>query len=276
MKRHHTLKRAFTLLELLVVVAIIAVLSAILFPVVHLVLDKGRATREVQAARTLITAYISYSGDNNGMLFPGYDRTVGMLEMPHGLAVSGPTAERYPFRLAQYYSYQFDQTILVNNNVAQIDSTNSYMVSCFPALGINYIFVGGDIQASGSMTFPDECTTRLATAHSSLLVFASAGGQGAPPGQSSTKEMGGYCILTPPNETVPMWNGAAWKNDSSPDDYGNVDPRYDNTAVCAFLGGNIRMLSIDELRDMRLWSRNALEQDQKDYLVPPPQHGGRL
>lgn len=276
MKRTLLSRNGFTLLELLVVMAIIAVILAVLFPITRLVLEKGRMTREVQAARSLIAAYISYSGENDGQLFPGYDRTVGSLDMPNGTSVSGPTAERYPFRLAKYYSYQFQQTILVNGNATQIDSTDTYMVSCFPALGINYIFVGGDISATGVMTYPAECASRLATANSSLLVFASAGGQGAPPGQSGAKQIDGYCILTPPNLTTPVWNSSAWRKDSTPDDYGNVDPRYDGCAVCAFMGGNIRMLTIEELRDMRLWSRNAIEQDRKDYMIAPPQRGGRL
>jgi prepilin-type N-terminal cleavage/methylation domain-containing protein len=273
---HLTRPRGFSLLELLVVISIVAVLAAILLPVAQAVMEKTRETREVQAGRTLIAAYLNYAGDHAGQIMPGYDRSVGSLELPGGKAVSGPTAERYPYRLAPYFSYQMDQTILINNSARQFDPTDTYLVSCFPAMGINYLFMGGDISGAGVMTFPEEVTTQLSMANSSLLVFASAAGDATAPGGSGTDRYDGYCILTPPQMQVPVWNGAPWKAGADPGDYGNVDPRYGGQAVCAFVTGNIRMLSIEDLRDMRLWSHNAIDQNLKDYTVPHANHGGRL
>jgi prepilin-type processing-associated H-X9-DG protein len=54
-----------------------------------------------------------------------------------------------------------------------------------------------------------------------------------------------------------------------PADFGNVDFRYNGTAVCAFLDGSVRMCSVKELNDMRLWSPNAAEQDNATYRLSP-------
>jgi len=44
-----------------------------------------------------------------------------------------------------------------------------------------------------------------------------------------------------------------------------VDGRFDGKAVCVFLDGSVRVLSIDELRDMRFWSRNAALENNPNY-----------
>jgi hypothetical protein len=71
------------------------------------------------------------------------------------------------------------------------------------------------------------------------------------------------------------WSTAAWTQDAGAADYGNVDPRYNRKAVAVFLDGSIRLLDIEALRDMRLWSRNAADQDNANYNIPHT-GGGRL
>lgn len=267
---------AFTLIELLVVTGVIAVLAALSATVAQSVMSTGRKVAEVNAAKSLITAYITAASERDGKYLPGYDRTVGELTMPDGTAISGPAAERYPYRLAPYLNYQMNGTMLVNNNVKQVDATSSYMVSCFPAFGINYIYVGGDISSAGVMTYPGECVTTTGRGSSSVLVFASAAGSGTQPGGTSDQQISGYCILTPPNTTAQMWSSAKWTKTSPAGNYGNVDARFGGKAVCAYLDGGVRMNSIDELRDMRLWNYNAALQDDANYTVADAVRGGRL
>ena len=273
MKTDSKFHPGFTLIELLVVIAIVAILMAIAFPVFQSVARKAQMAREVQAGRSLIAAFNAAASDRDGVYLPGYDRTVSEVTLPNGSVVSGVPAQRYPFRLAPYFSNRMDGTILINDNAKQIDATNNYLVSCYPALGINYLFVGGDISSTGVNTYPDECATRMGTAGTSPLVFASACGDGSRDGL--TDKVRGYCILTPPHTTNQIWSTAAWNKNSAAGDYGNVDARYSGKAVCVFLDGSVRLLGIAELRDMRVWSKNAAAQNNPDYNVARATSGGR-
>ena len=62
--------RAFTLVELLVVIAIIAVLAAIAMPAVNGVLANGRSAKCVGNLRSIGAAALAYAQDNGGRLPP--------------------------------------------------------------------------------------------------------------------------------------------------------------------------------------------------------------
>lgn len=253
----------FTLIELLVTVSIIAVLAGLATAGAQRGLAKAKETREISAARNLITSYLSVLTDTGGQCLPGYDRTVKSLTLPDGSVVAGVSAQRYPFRLAPYFNYQFKGTIEVNDNVSQLEAARkngnyNYMASVCPALGINGYMVGGNKQANGKTDYESDCATTQARGGANLLVFVSAGGPGG---------MKGYDIVTPPNLTEPRWSKSPWVKGVDPSIYGNVDARHDGRAICAFFDGSIRSHSIDELRDMRLWSANAATYDDRDYII---------
>lgn len=67
MKRH----AAFTLVELLVVVAIIALLIALLFPVLHAARDAATTTQCLSNLRQIGAAIRAYANDNHDCLVPG-------------------------------------------------------------------------------------------------------------------------------------------------------------------------------------------------------------
>jgi prepilin-type N-terminal cleavage/methylation domain-containing protein/prepilin-type processing-associated H-X9-DG protein len=60
--------RGFTLLELLVVVAVIGVLAAIVFPVYRRVLESGRATACLSNLGQIGVGLAAYLGDNNNIM----------------------------------------------------------------------------------------------------------------------------------------------------------------------------------------------------------------
>ena len=86
-----------------------------------------------------------------------------------------------------------------------------------------------------------------AQAEKSPIVFISAG----------TTDVDGYEYVIPPNGPRGQWSTAKWTKDSDPSSYGYVAARFDGKAVAAFLDGSVRVMSLDDLRDMRFWSKNA-------------------
>jgi len=259
----------FTLVELLVVITIITVLAALGFSGTQAAMKAGRKTKEIGAAKSLVTAYAAYPADNNGMLLAGNDRRISYVQLADGTTVSGPAANRYPYRLLEYMGGQLDGTILVNQNATKLSPTDHYLVSLYPALGMNYVFVGGDLTSSGVVTLPNECVTSLGQAKSAPLVFASAAN-----GEDGDGRVDGYCFLTPPKTSGPMWNGT-WSEEASASDFGHVDARWNGKAVCAFLDGTVRVIGIEDLKDMRLWSTNAALADNADYTITSGGGGGR-
>jgi len=269
----------FTVIELLVVVTIIAILALLSLAGVRKALELAGGVKESGAARSLITAYMAAATDNNGTLLPGYDRTLTELEMPDGTRIPSPACQRYPYRLAPYFNYNIKNTLLTSGN-SSIKTSDYYRVSAYPSFGINYIFVGGDLASDGKVTYSSDCLQISSRGRgAALVVFATAAGQdasgaasgasvgGSGGGESSASKIEGYCLLEPPRKTGPMWKTAPWTPDSRPADYGQVDARHGGKAICALTDGSVRKLSVEELRDMRLWSFRAADTDDKNYSV---------
>lgn len=263
---HH----AFSMVEVLVSVGVIAIICGLGAGVYQGAMAKTRLAREVAAGKNLISAYHLYAADQDGRFMPGMDFTAkSVFFEPENRTISMThVANRYPFRLAPYFGSKLEGTILVNDNGKQIEKTSprgsgmyDYQVSAFPAFGMNYYFVGGCIGREGDLVFPDECADRLTKINSPLLVFAT-GGTGTGAGKYD-----GYNILTPPRLYGENWSAIKWKEDVDPGNFGNVDARHGGKAVCAYTDGSIRLQTIEELRDMRLWNRNAAAQDNPNYQI---------
>jgi prepilin-type processing-associated H-X9-DG protein/prepilin-type N-terminal cleavage/methylation domain-containing protein len=63
---HSSLASAFTLIELLAVIAIIGVLAALLFPAINSSFEKGRSAACLSNLKQLASGVILYAGDNEG------------------------------------------------------------------------------------------------------------------------------------------------------------------------------------------------------------------
>jgi len=272
---------ALTLVELLVAVAILAVLAAGGGAVYQSALRKGDQVKEINAGRTLITAYLNYANDHNGeLMVASYVSDAGTppdlrnlnIRWPDGTRIPADTGEeplhRYAHRLAPYFEYQIEDVLLISPTareyVRRVFAGNyHYGVSLATAFGINHRFVGGfkagDVLAGGvyssdgDLVGSGECVTRLSQAPNPahLLVFATA-----------FHVYNGERIPGFPNLEPPYWNSKLWDKNL------NVDPRHDGKAVCVFLDGSIQFKTVDELRDMRYWSREAQLRDNASYRVP--------
>lgn len=250
---------------MLVSVAILGLLAGVSGAAYQKVMGKASLAAEISAAKNLTQAYLLAASENSGRYLAAHDATAKNQTVlnAQGKPISMSEVKyRYPFRLAPYFNYQMDGTILVNRNEAQIirqmgasGTMYDYGLSVFPALGINRYLVGGNVNSSGAVDYAGECIQTLGQAEKSVIVFVSGG----------SSEVDGYEYVTPPNGPRGQWSSAKWTKNSDPSNYGHVGARFDGKAVAGFLDGSVKALSIDELRDMRLWSRNAALANDPNY-----------
>jgi prepilin-type processing-associated H-X9-DG protein/prepilin-type N-terminal cleavage/methylation domain-containing protein len=259
--------RAFTLVEVLVVLGVVSILASLTVAGLNAARESGERTREFAAIRTLSQAYATAAADNEGLLVAGF-QSGARLQLPDGTEIAGPEAERFPYRLAPYIDWEIHGVYLVNearNAVRGLDPDSSayrYAVSLRPAFGLNMYCVGGNVSASGLMC-PNDVVTRVsqATRASGLISFVSTGFRAS----ASSPPTAGYFYAQPPRLGPVRWSTDEPTSTSDPRRYGFVDFRHGGRAMVAFLDGHVALMKPDELRDMRLWANKA---DSATYNLP--------
>lgn len=234
---------------MLVTVVIIAVLCGLAMGGYGVVMGMARKAKEIAAARTLVSAYLAFPGDNNGELMPGYQPGASA-RLASGETVSGPTAERYPWRLAEYASLNVPETMLLNPQKQGNPTSGSsyhYMVSLVPSLGLNAYCLGGYRTATGVLAKRD-CVSAMAQLSSgqtaNIVVFVSA------QMKQGNDVLEGNFIVKPPTMTAAT----------------NIHARHRGKAVAAYLDGHVETNTEEELKDARRWSAYA---DSESYRIRP-------
>ena len=259
-------KRAFTLIEMLVVLAVTAVVLAISVPAWLSCIKGGQKAMEIASGRKIIAGYLLYAADHDGQLMAGYKSEDAV--DASGNSLEFPANARYPWRLAPYIDFDMHAILFNGNEKALQDKVDfHYAASVSPNLGMNVTFVGGDY-GSGSDMMPSDratstygvfCVTRLSQASkpSDLIVFASA--------RRGTDEVGFYQVKSPCFVTK-RWGGK-WNPDAPASVYGFIDMRYSRHAVTAMLDGHVELLDEDEIQDMRRWSNQAAEKNDPYFTL---------
>lgn len=261
---------AFTLVELLVVVAVIALMAGLLIPALGKAKYRAAQANETSSARQLMIAWHLYAGDHNDSVLPGYRHGLEAKDL-HGRSIPHPINARYPWRLAPYLGKSFG-VMYANENRRLLEEFQRmedpmigiYAASVFPSLGINSVFVGGDdielppTQAAFAR-FGPFCVMRVTDVRQPqrLMAFASARGP------FEGRIVQGFYAVKPPFLAARRW-AIEWNPADGPEAWGNVHPRFGNRAVAAFIDGHTESLPRPALQDMQHWANPA---DRPDWTI---------
>jgi prepilin-type N-terminal cleavage/methylation domain-containing protein len=284
----------FTLIEVLVVSGVIAVLMAILLPVLSAARQCAVVTGELSAARQFIAAHAMYSSEFAGRVMPGFPsqtmvqrgEVTARNDLGERILEPWSVAARYPWRLMPYLENSRD--IYFFDSRADVEETfggtlSDYAISLVPRFGLNQAFIGGsgDSDATGIAFHARPATreravrawgphwyvSRAADAPrpADLLVFASAAS--THPFASGVRRMEGFYRVTPPNFTNRLWQRDDPDATTPLTATGNVAFRFARKTVGAMMDGHAQSLSWEQMNDMRRWSPRA---DAPDHRLPPP------
>lgn len=168
------LPRAFTIVELLVVIAVIALLLGLLLAGLQAAGRTSRQTRELNTLRQIHMGWVAYSGSNNDQVLPGYldDNTQAAWRVKYKFESRGrlnPEMTRtYPWRLLNFIDYDYDSMLGYQNdreNITDVPRAGddtivtglTETIANQPWFGYNAYYVGGwwelDDQGQGGLKF---------------------------------------------------------------------------------------------------------------------------
>ena len=238
--------KAFTLIELLITIGIIGLLAGLGLPVLNNAIQAGKKAKEIGALKSLITAYNTYSADNNGQLLKSYDLNGTAYDID-GNQIGGEEsheAHRWPWRLAPYFNYNFYSTTHVNEMEKYIKSqgglSQTYLVSVIPSFGLSLYCGGNDYEGSKSKAIIATHATQV-NKPSQFIAFVSSRSVAV------GKRYEGFYYVEQPRSS------AKYDSKSNPKSTGNISARYSGNAVVAFLGGNVSIVKYEDLVKTNYW-----------------------
>ena len=258
---------AFTLVELLTVIAVIGVLASVLFPALGLCRQAARKSREVSAAHHLMVAFQMAADDQKGVYLSLKDNPTATRNEQGQTVSIGAAGARWPHHLRPYLGNRFKATLYVNDQADYYDEIlaagpgplTDYTLSLGTTFGMNGLFVGA-VPASNIKDKPVRKIDEAALP-ARLIAFVSANGRAGPPANPNS----GYFKIESPAIGWPA-DDPVFPTDPALDaSYGYVAWRHGGRAVVCLLDGHVELLSCASLRDMRLWSDQARRQDKPGY-----------
>ena len=150
-------QHAFTIVEMLVVISVIAALIALLLPAINRARAAAKKTEEASNLRQVGTAWMVYANNNNEAVLPGFlhpdvqsDTYDGAWDIayrfPDKSLISPEDAEEWPWRLLGYLNYSHN---IVHGYLNEADTSPLAMIDHAgevaeqPAFGYNAYYIGG-------------------------------------------------------------------------------------------------------------------------------------
>jgi prepilin-type N-terminal cleavage/methylation domain-containing protein len=289
MKSTRTQSKAFTLIELLIVIAIVAVLISMLLPALSRCRAAAKKTRELNTSRQMITATMMYANDAKGEILPGYARQQwvnGPMNVVNhaGERLTNEAAQRFPWRLAPYLGQDFrglydDVRVLADLKEREAEYSGygvnyDYVISLFPSLSMNVNFIGGNdrngmFDPLFQRVFGRVYLTKFEQSirPSEVLAFVSARAE-PQPAVPIVGQPEGFFRVEPPIFTAAQ--GRRWGGNTTGYEIRTTDPnansgfvslRHGGKAVGVHLDGHATMLGWPEVSDMRRWADQATNPD---------------
>jgi prepilin-type processing-associated H-X9-DG protein/prepilin-type N-terminal cleavage/methylation domain-containing protein len=257
-------RRAFTLVELLVVIGIIAILIAILLPVLNKVKEQANATKCAANLRELSKMWYQYAAENKGLSAPGrlpkfnaanspYWIGNGMQYRPHWYEVFGAAMKNYASRKpdpTEDDSWKVDSDLYTCPSVDWRNSRNFVW-------GYNYQFLGNTHEKTTDVyvNYPVKANAIVRASETVMAADCMGTAAGKPfslrtghydDGQKDLFAMGNKAhLLDPPrltaNSDYADYEARAPQHRSAP------DPRHNKRANVAYCDGHVESRSLQDL-----------------------------
>ncbi|MDZ4830139.1 MAG: type II secretion system protein [Phycisphaerae bacterium] len=167
-------RRAFTIVEMLVVIAVIAALISLLAVGLQAAQRSSKRTRQLSELRQIYTAWMQYANTYSDSLMPGFvDEGVQAAwkvsyKYKDGTKIPAQYAQTYPWRLLPYLDHNFatlydyldvgsDDDLKPKNFDGSANTAGMQIVSDQPAFGYNAYYLGGwwktDLTNGPTLTF---------------------------------------------------------------------------------------------------------------------------
>lgn len=294
------MRRAFTLVELLVVIGIIGILMALLLPALGSARKSAQTVQCASNLRQLGTAWQMYANQNKRISCPGRlpltGRPNGVYDLDNGLqyrprwyellgAVQGVFACKNP-QAIENDSWTIENSMFLCPAVPDWNNSRNY------PYGYNYQFLGNARPKPGGMgtgslawiNYPVP-STRIKAAQTVMAVDCMGTAAGRPPSQRTgyyadgtkgASARGNKAVFVDP----PRLTGSSDYADHqkrTPQDRSGPDPRHKNKLNAAFCDGHVDLVTPQDLgyvvnpdRSIGINGNNRLFSGTGDDLDPPP------
>ena len=297
MSRQHARVKAFTIVELLVVVGILALLLGMLLPALHGAQKRSSKHKELNAIRQVGLVWILYANANNGKLLPGYldfdvqQRWRVRYEYPNHRDIPSDLAGPWTWRLLPYldddigtvHGYADESGYeTVTLDPSQTGASPPQMaavanpIAFEPAFGYNAYYVGGWWTMDSGLARPLFHDATIVGTTKTVNVLSRSVGTIRRPTQlvtfcsSSSLKPGVYRKFSKAQPgshlVVPAWLSDAeqWEWVGALQVHADTAApigRYNGLAATLFADGHTDANKPDELADMRKWIDTAKTRD---------------
>jgi prepilin-type processing-associated H-X9-DG protein/prepilin-type N-terminal cleavage/methylation domain-containing protein len=257
-------RRAFTMVEILVVIGIIAVLMGILLPVLSKARQQANTVRCATNLREMGNAFQMYASAHAGRIVPGrmpryngpdstYDMGLGLHYRPRWYELLGAQIKRYPTKNMKQSE---DDNWTISDPFFLCMARPDWVNSRNYTYGYNYQFLGNDrYKPSGAhINYPVK-TTKIKAAETVMAADSMGTAAGRPTGQrhgyypDGTKDIyawgnKGWC-LDPPRLT----NNSDYADpqNRAPENRSGPDPRHSKKSNVVFCDGHVELMAPQDM-----------------------------